>query len=83
VTYVGDSADSNVYLGWGQSIAARSSDGSIIVLNDGSIWIVAGYDRPTSALWLDGTSIIVSNSGDQLIDADDHEVIDAHYIGQE
>jgi hypothetical protein len=83
VTYVGDTTDANVYSGVGQSIAAIASDGSIIVLDDGSIWIVASYDQPTSAVWLDGTSITVSSSGDQLIDTDDQETVDAKYIGQE
>jgi hypothetical protein len=37
VTSVGDSSDANAYAGSGSSIAAKSDDGSIIVLDDGSI----------------------------------------------
>jgi hypothetical protein len=85
VTYVDDSSAANSYPGSGgdQSIAAKSDDGSIIVLDDNSIWIVASYDRATSLAWVDATSIIVSNSGDQLVNTDDQETVDANYIGQE
>jgi hypothetical protein len=83
VTYVGDSSAANAYPGGGSSITAKSDDGSIVVLDDGSIWIVAPYDRATSTPWVDATSITVTNSGDQLVDTDDHEVVDANYIGQE
>jgi hypothetical protein len=86
VTYVGDSSDSATYAGTGQSIAAKSDDGSIIVLDDNSIWIVASYDRSTSAYWTDADSITVNDSGatDQLVDTDSQgETVDANYIGQE
>lgn len=82
VTYVDDATARNSYPGGGDaSIEAKSDDGSIIVLDDGSIWIVAPYDRPTSAIWLDVTSITVNDSGDQLVDTDDQETVDANYIG--
>jgi hypothetical protein len=85
VTSVGDSSDANAYAGSGSGIAAKSDDGSIIVLDDGSIWIVAPYDRATSGPWVDATSITVNDSGapDQLVNTDDHETVDANYIGQE
>jgi hypothetical protein len=85
VTYVDDSTAANAYAGSGQSITAKSDDGSIIVLDDDSIWIVASYDQSTSASWVDGTSITVNDSGgtDQLVDTDDQETVHANYIGQE
>jgi hypothetical protein len=85
VTYVDDSSAAHAYAGVGSSISAKSDDGSIIVLDDGSIWIVAPYDRSTSGPWVDGTSITVNDSGatDQLVDTDDQETVDANYIGQE
>jgi hypothetical protein len=83
VTYVDDASAVNAYAGSGSSVAAKSDDGSIIVLDDGSIWIVASYDQSTSSVWVDATSITVNDSGDKLVNTDDQETVDANYIGQE
>lgn len=88
LTEVGNTSDVNAYPGTGgdSSIAAKSDDGSIIVLDDSSIWFVAPSDQPTSGLWLDLTSIVVNEAPDgsyELVDTDDQEIVEANNIGQE
>jgi hypothetical protein len=86
VSYVGATSDGNAYAGGGSSITAKSDDGSVIVLDDGSIWFVDPADQATSGPWVDATSITVSQSSDgsyELVDTDDQERVAANYIGQE
>jgi hypothetical protein len=86
VTLVGDISDTNSYPSTGaHSIQAKTDDGSIMVLDDGSIWAV-GPDQATTAPWVDGTSITVndgSGASYDLVDTDDQEIAEANYIGQE
>ena len=42
-------------------IESKSSDGSIIILEDGSVWEVDGVDRVDSSLWLTADEVIVCN----------------------
>ena len=57
---------------WVQSV---SSNGTIIKLEDGSVWLVDAFEAITSILWLPTDEIIVC--GDQLINTDDGEKVDA------
>ena len=57
---------------WIQSV---SSDGTIIKLEDGSVWEVDSVDAITSMLWLPTTEIVACD--DKLINTDDGEKVDA------
>jgi hypothetical protein len=58
-----------------------------VVLDDGSIWIVAAGDQATTSVWVDASSIAVndssSGSGYDLVNTDDQDVASANFIGQE
>jgi len=60
---------------WVQSV---SSDGAIIVLEDGSVWEISPNDRIDTALWLITTNIVACD--DKLIDTDDNEIAEAERI---
>lgn len=57
---------------WIQSV---SSDGTIIKLEDGSVWEVDSVDAITSMLWLPTTEIVACDN--KLINTDDGEKVDA------
>jgi len=85
-TKVGDISDSNAYPGEGEHTQeAVSDDGSLIVLDDGSVWAVSGADQSKTATWTDTANIEVKEGNAspnyELINTDDHAVADAGYIG--
>lgn len=57
---------------WTKSV---SSDGEIVVLENGSVWQVCSSDAIDSALWLPTTNIVACN--DKLINTDDGETVEA------
>ena len=57
---------------WVQSV---SSDGSIVILEDSSVWQVNLIDRVDTMLWLPITDITVC--GDALVNTEDNEVAEA------
>jgi len=63
----------------GHWVKSKTDDGEIVTLDDGSVWEVQAYDRPTSSLWLDLTEIVACP--DKLVDTDDGESVDATRIG--
>jgi hypothetical protein len=88
VTSVGKSSDANPYSGTGDHTQdTNSSDGSVIVLEDGSIWEVSASDQPTAAIWNDDSSITVnetsSGSSYELVNTDDQATVQANYLGNE
>ena len=62
----------------GHWIDTVSSDGSIIKLEDGSIYEISAVDVVTSALWLPITEIV--SCDDKLINTDDGETVEATRI---
>jgi hypothetical protein len=62
----------------GHWIESVMDDGSIIKLEDGSLWQVDDADTVDSALWLPTTEIIVCNG--KLINTDDGESVEAERI---
>jgi hypothetical protein len=88
-THVGDSSNNDLYLNAGDHTQqTNSSDGSIIVLDDGSIWEVADpSDQLTAALWLDASSITVQEDSSSppytLVNTDDQSSVQASYVGDE
>jgi hypothetical protein len=84
---VGNTSDTNSYPNTGDHTQqTNSSDGSIIVLEDGSIWAVDAGDQATAAPWTDATSITVNEtegSRYELVNTDEHEIVHANYIGDE
>ena len=62
----------------GLTIESVMSDGSIIKLDDGSVWEVDDVDAVDSALWLETTEITAC--ADKLINTDDNESVGAHRI---
>lgn len=57
---------------WVQSV---SGDGTIVILEDGSVWQVDPVDAIDSMLWLPTTEIVACD--DKLINTDDGEKVDA------
>ena len=62
----------------GLSVESVMSDGSIIKLDDGSVWEVDDVDTVDSALWLETTDITACT--DKLINTEDNETVGAHRI---
>jgi hypothetical protein len=87
-TKVGDTSESNTHAVEGEHTQqTNSDDGSVLVLDDGSIWEVSPSDQATAATWTDAASITVNqgNAGPmyELVNTDEHESIQASYIGGE
>ncbi len=61
-------------------LKSKSDDGSILILGDGNVWEVSSIDQIDSSLWLPMTTIIIPDSEDCLINADDGEKVDARRI---
>ena len=59
----------------GHWIKSVSSDGEIVVLEEGSVWQVDSTDAIDSALWLPTTNIVACD--DKLINTDDGETVEA------
>lgn len=59
----------------GHWIRSVSSDGEIVVLEDGSVWQVDAADAIDSSLWLPMTNIVACD--DKLINTDDGETVEA------
>jgi len=62
----------------GHWIDSVMDDGSIVKLEDGSIWQVDDVDAVDSALWLPTTDIVVCDG--KLINTEDHESVSAEQI---
>lgn len=62
----------------GHWVESVSSDGTIVKLEDGSVWEVDAVDAIDSALWLPVTDIIACD--DKLINTDDNESVSARRI---
>ena len=59
----------------GHWVDSVSDDGTIVKLEDGSVWEVDAVDAIDSALWLPTTDIIACD--DKLINTDDNEKVSA------
>ncbi|KTD14767.1 hypothetical protein Lgra_0470 [Legionella gratiana] len=59
----------------GHWIKSKSSDGSVIVLEDNSVWEVDSIDTIDSALWLPIENIVVCD--DELINSDNGDKVSA------
>jgi hypothetical protein len=87
VTSVGIVSDASVYAATGDyTQQTNSGDGSVVVLDDNSIWHVVGPDQGTASAWTDGDAITVndsSGSGYELVNTDQQSSVHANYIGDE
>jgi len=59
----------------GHWVKSVSSDGAVVILEDGSVWEIDEIDRIDTRLWLPTTNITACD--DKLINTDDKEVVDA------
>lgn len=59
----------------GHWIKSKSSDGSVIVLEDNSVWEIDSIDRIDSALWITIEQIIVCDG--ELINSDTGDKVSA------
>jgi hypothetical protein len=73
----------------GHSIDEVCADGSIVILEDDSVWAIESTDQIDTALWLATTDINVSHlthpNGDYkflLTNTEDHEKAHAKYMGK-
>lgn len=85
-TYRGSEGGIYASTGSGHWISEVSDDGSIITLEDNSLWKVASLDQITSTLWLPVSDIVVMESssslgGYRLINKDDDETVEAAFLG--
>ena len=86
VTSAGHSSDTNIYPNIGDhTLSVRSDDGKILILEDGSIWIVAPPGDVTDITWLAPSSITVNEGSAgppyELVNTDDQSSVLANYIG--
>lgn len=64
----------------GHWLQSKTSDGSVLILEDGSIWKVSSIDTIDSQLWLPIDNIIICEG--KLINTDDNTSIEATRIKQ-
>jgi hypothetical protein len=62
----------------GHWIASVNRDGEVVILEDGSVWLVDPIDRIDSMLWLPISDIVACY--DKLINTDDGETVSARRI---
>lgn len=62
----------------GHWIKSKSSDGSVVVLEDNSVWEVDSIDRINSTLWLPFENMIVCD--DELINSDTGDKVSARQL---
>ena len=74
--------------GGGHWITENSDDGSVLTLEDGSLWLVDPVDRADTAVWVASTDIVVRDTSPDgeydytLVNTDDSETAHAKYLGQ-
>ena len=59
----------------GHMVDSVTGDGSVVVLEDGSVWNIEAADQPDVAAWTEATGIAVCDGF--LVNEDDHETADA------
>ena len=67
------------------SIKEKSDDGTIIILDDRSIWLIDSIDRIDTSLWMELNDVMVLEKkygGFELLNVDDKEKVDATYLGR-
>ena len=62
----------------GHWISSVNKDGEVVILEDGSVWIVDPVDQIDSALWLPTSDIVACD--DKLINTDDDEAVTARRV---
>ncbi len=80
---IGDAGGTGGYAGEGEehSIEAVSSDGSLLELEDNSVWSIVPAGQATSSTWSDGDSVSVHGGGPQYTLSDNGETVEAFYVG--
>jgi hypothetical protein len=70
--------------GGGHWVQSKTDDGSIVILEDGSVWQIDPLDQIDTALWLEMTDITVVEiaGGYLLINTDDGEKAHARLLHQ-
>lgn len=61
-------------------IRSNDANGEVIILDDGSVWQVAGYDTITSELWLELSDVVINDDEDKMISIDDNESVDVQRV---
>ncbi|HME04939.1 MAG TPA: hypothetical protein VKG38_18095 [Solirubrobacteraceae bacterium] len=85
-TKIGEASDANPYPSEGEHTQeAISDDGSLIVLDDGSVWAVSGADQATAATWTDASTIEARQGSAspryRLVNTGDESTVEAGYMG--
>ncbi|MFO1505935.1 MAG: hypothetical protein U1F23_02460 [Lysobacterales bacterium] len=62
----------------GLSVRSKADDGSIVILDDGSVWQVSSVDTVDARLWLPAEQIVACD--DKLINTDDNSTVEAQRI---
>jgi hypothetical protein len=68
----------NAYCESGHWVSEVAGDGKIVILEDGSVWLIAAANQIDTMLWLPTTDITACD--DKLIDTEDGEVAGARRI---
>jgi hypothetical protein len=68
----------------------ENAEGKILILEDGSIWLVEGVDQVDSSLWLETEDVVVIHAEHPIagfkytiVNTDDHDKVLAKYLGDE
>jgi hypothetical protein len=88
VTRIGNTPDGKTYAHTGDhSQRTNSDDGSLVVLDDGSVWDVSSADQTIASSWSDGAPITVTDgsasAGYTLENTADQAPVSARYLGDE
>lgn len=66
----------------GHWLQTKNDDGTILTLEDGSVWRVTGGGEVDSQLWLDADELLVCDDGTMINKDEDNEQVDVQLLSR-
>lgn len=66
----------------GHWLQTKSEDGSILTLEDGSVWRVTGGGEIDSQLWVDADNLLVCDNDTMINTDEDNEQVDVQLLSR-
>lgn len=66
----------------GHWLQTKNDDGTILTLEDGSVWRVTGGGEVDSQLWLDADELLVCDDGTMINKDEDNEQVDVELLSR-